>query len=262
MDSINTHDGTAGQEPAEHTQAMLDKAAELEKNNNPDRPDWLPEKFETPEAMAQAYSALETKLGQQPKQEEATEQQPETAEAAEEAPVEGGDVEQVLDNAGLDFEVFQKEYDETGGLSTDAYAALEQAGFPRSLVDNYIEGQEALNANINNEIISITGGEESYQGMVEWASEALPADEVEAFNATIDTGDPSLIRMAVQGLNARYRSESGSEPNLVQGSTDTVSGGKFESAAELTAAMRDPRYAKDPAYRQSVAQKLSRSSVF
>ncbi len=31
MDSINTHDGTAGQEPAEHTQAMLDKAAELEK---------------------------------------------------------------------------------------------------------------------------------------------------------------------------------------------------------------------------------------
>jgi len=262
MDSINTHDGTAGAEPVEHTQAMLDKAAELEKNNNPDRPDWLPEKFESPEAMAQAYSALETKLGQQPQQEETEELPPETAEAADEAPVKGGDVEEVLDNAGLDFEIFQKEYDETGSLSGDAYAALEQAGFPRSLVDNYIQGQEALNSNTNNEMYSITGGEEGYQGMVEWASDNLPADEVDAFNVTIDSGDPALIRMAVQGLNARYRSESGSEPSLVQGSTDTVSGGKFDSAAELTAAMRDPRYAKDPAYRQSVAQKLSRSSVF
>ena len=61
-DSVNTHDGTAGVEPADHTQAMLDKAAQLEKNNNPDRPEWLPEKFESPEAMAQAYSALKSKL--------------------------------------------------------------------------------------------------------------------------------------------------------------------------------------------------------
>lgn len=259
-DSVNTHDGTAGQEPADHTQAMLDKAAQLEKNNNPDRPDWLPEKFESPEAMAQAYSALETKLGQQPTQEE-PEAQPEEVEA-ESAPTDGGDVAEVLDKVGLDFDVFQQEYDENGELSGDAYAALEQAGFPRSLVDTYIQGQEALNDNMNSEMFAIAGGEEGYQQMLAWATESLPSSEIDAFNATIDTGDPAVIRMAIQGLNARYRSEAGSEPNLVQGSTDAVSGGKFESAAELTAAMRDPRYAKDPAYRASVAQKLSRSSVF
>ena len=256
-DSVNTHDGTAGQEPADHTQAMLDKAAQLEKNNNPDRPEWLPEKFESPEAMAQAYSALESKLGQQPKAEE-----PEQVEEVEATPTDGGDVAEVLDKVGLDFDVFQQEYDEAGELSTDAYAALEQAGFPRSLVDTYIQGQEALSANTNNEMYAIAGGEAGYRQLVSWASDSLPSDEIDAFNATIDTGDPALIRMAVQGLNARYRSEAGSEPNLVQGSTDKVSGGKFDSAAELTAAMRDPRYAKDPAYRASVAQKLSRSSVF
>ena len=258
-DSVNTHDGTAGQEPAEHTQAMLEKAAELEKNNNPDRPDWLPEKFESPEAMAQAYSALESKLGQQPQQEEA---QPEEQTDEAQTASESDGVAEVLDKVGLDFDVFQQEYDENGQLSGDAYAALEEAGFPRSLVDTYIQGQEALSASMNTEMYSIAGGEEGYQNMVAWASENLPDSEIDAFNATVDNGDTAQVRFAVQGLVARYRSEVGTEPQLVEGSTEPVSGGKFDSAAELTAAMRDPRYAKDPAYRSAVAQKLSRSSVF
>ena len=52
----------------------------------------------------------------------------------------------------------------------------------------------------------------------------------------------------MQGLYARYRSEvGGNEPQLTQGSASQSSGGSFQSAAELTAAMRDPRYANDPA---------------
>ncbi len=64
VDSLNTHDLDAGAEPAEHTKAMLEKAEQIEKNNNPERPDWLPEKFASVEAMAQAYTALEQKMGQ------------------------------------------------------------------------------------------------------------------------------------------------------------------------------------------------------
>ena len=58
VDSLNTHDLDAGAEPAEHTKAMLEKAEQIEKNNNPDRPDWLPEKFASVEAMAQASGIL------------------------------------------------------------------------------------------------------------------------------------------------------------------------------------------------------------
>ena len=36
-DSLNTHDLDAGSEPAEHTLAMLEKAEQIEKNNNPDK---------------------------------------------------------------------------------------------------------------------------------------------------------------------------------------------------------------------------------
>ena len=103
-DSLNTHDLDAGAEPAEHTLAMLEKAEQLEKNNNPDRPDWLPEKFSSVEDMAQAYNALEQKIGkpqeQAPPSEEPQEELPEAASS------DVGDVAEVLDNVGLDFDVF------------------------------------------------------------------------------------------------------------------------------------------------------------
>jgi hypothetical protein len=108
----------------------------------------------------------------------------------------------------------------------------------------------------------IAGGQEGYSQMMEWAAGNLAPSEIEAYNATVDTGDEGITRLAVQGLVARYRSEVGTEPNLVEGTTSATSGGRFESAAEVTAAMRDPRYQNDPAYRQRVAQMMARSSVF
>lgn len=128
------------------------------------------------------------------------------------------------------------------------------------MVDTWIEGQDALAGQLTSEIHDMAGGQDNYSGMMEWASNNLPESEIDAYNATMDRMNPDEIRLAVQGLNARYRSEA--EPNLVQGTTGAVSGGKFNSNAELTEAMRDPRYAKDPAYRQQIADKLSRSSLF
>jgi hypothetical protein len=47
---------------------------ELPQEEN-DRPQWLPEKFKSAEDMAQAYSELEKKLGQAPKEEQAEAEQ-------------------------------------------------------------------------------------------------------------------------------------------------------------------------------------------
>ena len=251
-DSVNTY-----QEPQpesqEHVQAMLDKERQ---GSGEERPDWLPEKFKSPEDMAKAYSELEGKLGQNTK---------DTEDAFEETEYSGeesaSEVSQLLDSKGLDFDVFQQEYQETGELSEEAYAALEEAGFSQSMVDSWIAGQDALATQMTADMQAIVGGGETYTEMVTWASQNLPAEEVEAYNATMDTQDPKMVRLAVQGLYARYRSEA--EPSLMQGGTGAVStGGKFESTAELTAAMSDPRYAQDPAYRQAVADKLQKSSLF
>ena len=251
-EALNTY-----QEPQpenqEHVQEMLDKERQA---GSEDRPEWLPEKFKTPEEMAKAYSQLEGKLGQSNE---------ETEEAFEGTEYTGSEsaneVSDLLDSKGLDFDVFAQEYAETGELSDDAYAALEQAGFSESMVDSWINGQDALAAQMTADMQSIVGGGETYTDMVTWASNNLPASEVEAYNATMDSQDPDMIKFAVQGLFARYRSEA--EPTLMQGGSGAVSsGGRFESTAELTAAMGDPRYAKDPAYRQAVADKLAKSSLF
>jgi hypothetical protein len=249
-DALNTYQEEAP-ESQEHVQAMLNK----ERTETEERPDWLPEKFKSVEDMAKAYSALESKLGQ-PQQEEET-----TEEVEVSGQESASDVAQLLDDKGLDFDVFQQEYAENGGLSEDAYQALQEAGFPRSMVDSWVAGQDALAAQMTSEMYDVAGGGEQYAQMVQWAADNLPDNEVNAYNATMESGDPNMIRLAVQGLNARYRSEA--EPTLMQGGTGAVSsGGRFESTAELTAAMGDPRYAKDPAYRQSIADKLAKSSLF
>jgi hypothetical protein len=249
-DALNTYQEETP-ESQEHVQAMLDK----ERTETEERPDWLPEKFKSVEDMAKAYSALESKLGQPQQEEETTE---EVEVSGEES---ASDVAQLLDDKGLDFDVFQQEYAENGGLSEDAYEALQEAGFPRSMVDSWVAGQDALAAQMTSEMYDVAGGGEQYAQMVQWAADNLPDNEVNAYNVTMESGDPNMIRLAVQGLNARYRSEA--EPTLMQGGTGAVSsGGRFESTAELTAAMGDPRYAKDPAYRQSIADKLAKSSLF
>ena len=251
-EAINTYQEPEA-ESQEHVKEMLEK---VEGNQqDPERPEWLPQKFKSPEDMAKAYSQLESKLGQGQQEQDQEEEVETTGEET------ASDVAELLDDKGLDFDVFQQEYNENGELSGDAYAALEEAGFPRSVVDTWIQGQDALASQVTGEMYNIVGGQEDYNNMVSWAADTLPESEIDAFNATMTSQNPDMIRLAIQGLNARYRSEA--EPSLLQGGSGTVSsGGRFESNAELTAAMSDPRYSKDPAYRQQVADKLARSSLF
>jgi hypothetical protein len=258
-ETLNTHqEPTPSDEQKQHEEAMLAKADQLEQGANGDRPEWLPEKFNSAEDMAKAYSELEKKMGG--KSDSNAEQ--EVEETPDPQNTEASEVAKVLDKAGVDFDTLQAEYATNGGIGEESYKQLEEAGFPQQLVDSWIAGQQSLANDINAQVFSSVGGEEQYYQMIEWAGDSLPPAEIDAFNKAMDSGDMSMVNMAVNGLAARYRSEVGTEPQLIQGETTGNSGGSFNSAAELTAAMRDPRYQNDPAYRQSVAQKLSRSNVF
>jgi hypothetical protein len=256
-ETLNTYEQPEPtQDQLSHDEEMIAKAEALE-NAGQERPDWLPEKFKSAEDMAQAYSELEKKMSSGEQEEPQNEPEVET-----DSNPEATEVAEVLDNAGIDFNVLQDEYAEQGSLSEDAYKALDEAGFSKQLVDSWIAGQEALAQGTNNAIFSSVGGEDSYFEITQWAADNLPESEIAAYNAVMDGGDINTKQLAVNGLAARYRAEVGTEPKLVQGETAGTSGGIFNSAAELTAAMRDPRYTKDPAYRKSVADKLARSNVF
>ena len=258
-ESVNSYEET--NESPEHVEAMLEKAEALENAGTP-RPEWLPEKFDSPEQMADSYRELERKLSSGDSTTETTEEVEEVEETEQlTSQQEDPEVAQVVKNAGLDFDDLQSRYLENGEIAEADYEALEKAGLPKSLVDAWIDGQEALVAAQNQNIFNIVGGEAQYQEMIGWASENLSEVEIAGFNKAIDSGDGDVISLAVEGLNSKYQAVEGRSPTLVQGQSTNSTGGGFNSVAELTAAMADPRYDRDSAYRQEVAAKLSRSNV-
>lgn len=255
-ETINTYQG----EPAEdksHQEAMLEKAAQLEAASQPDRPEWLPEKFKSVDDFVKSYKELETKL-HTPKEDPQGEPEGKPEDPPQENPEE---ISNFLNEKGIDYSALSVEYAENGSLSDESYANLEKIGIPKYIVDSYIEGQNAITTQIRSRAFDIVGGEEEYGSMVRWAQANLTQGEIDSFNAALDTRDPDQALFAIKGLASQYRSEVGKTPKLVTGETSGTSAGAFNSLAELTAAMADPRYAKDPAYRQAVGEKLRRSKV-
>ena len=254
VDTVNTYEEES--EDGQHTLDMLEKAEGLDNPDVSDRPEWLPEKFNSVEDMANAYESLEQKLGSQDDEEDEYEEEYEEDDE--------GDLEEIaeeLEEMGIDFDALSQEFAELGGLTEDSYDSLIEAGIPRSMVDQFIDGQMAVATQMQQEAFEQVGGQEAYEDMVTWASDTLPEASIDAFNNAVNSGNIETANLAIQGLQAKYRSVNGSEPSLIMGETKSVTGGVFDSAAQLTAAMRDPRYSTDSAYRQSVAAKLSRSNV-
>jgi hypothetical protein len=250
MDTVNTYEEDI--EDGQHTLDMLEKADGLENPNTSDRPEWLPEKFNTVEDMASAYQSLEQKLGSQ------------GDDGEDEYEEDTGELEALsdeLEELGVDFDALSEEFMEYGGLTEESYSELLDAGIPRTMVDQFIDGQVAVANQLQYQAFEQVGGQEAYNDMTDWASNNLPESTIDAFNDAVNSGNSETASLAIQGLQAQYRSVYGSEPSLVTGETRNVTGGVFESAAQLTQAMRDPRYASDSAYRQEVASKLSRSNV-
>lgn len=105
------------------------------------------------------------------------------------------------------------------------------------------------------------GGSEEYQSMIQWASQNLSEQEIGMYDAVMDRGDPLAMFFAVQALNARYQDSVGYDGEMLTGNAPRNTSDAFRSQAELVAAMSDPRYDKDPAYRADVADKLERSNL-
>ena len=82
---------------------------------------------------------------------------------------------------------------------------------------------------------------------------------MDAFDSLVGLGNAKAIELAVKGMKAQYDDANGYEGRMLSGKSPKTSGEIFRSQAELVAAMGDPRYDNDPAYRQDVIAKLERS---
>ena len=214
-----------------------------------ERPEWLDEKFDNPEDMAKAYKELQKKMSEPKADKKAAKKGVEEPAGAE---VTTGAIESA-----------RNEFSESGELSDSTFDALEAAGLPRAFVEQYINGQEAMSIQQAASIQESIGGAGNYEAMAEWASENMADGDLDAFNAIVEGPSVEQARITVKGMYAQFQAAGGKGPALVQGSTSGDSGVKpFGSTAQVTEAMRDPRYASDPAYRENVEKRMSVSSIF
>ena len=225
------------------------------------KPEGLPEKFKSVEDLAKSYAELEKKLGGQSQEE--VDPIKEASLKKEPAKTENNleIAEKAVTDAGLDMSSLQKEYAEKGELDAKSYEALEKSGITKDIVNSYIAGQAAIADKQAAEIKATVGGDASYQEMVDWAASNMNDGEKQAYNKAVNSGDMDTVKLAVNALKGQYERANGTEPKLVEGKTSGTSEQGYASWAQVTEAMSNPKYAKDPAYQAEVKAKLANSNI-
>lgn len=218
-------------------------------------------KFRDAEELEKAYIELQKKLGNTDEGEANVQEDSEQEETTEQE-VEVSESQTLLTEASKEF------YDNDGTISTETMAKLSNMD-SQELVQTYMEMQgnlpsaptPDLTESETNLIKNEAGGDEGYTNLMQWSSDNLDAADIEAFDSLVDSGNSRLIRLAVAGLKAEMEKAVGFDGELATGRAPTTTADVFRSQAEVVQAMSDPRYDRDPAYRQDVFDKLDRSNI-
>lgn len=242
--------------PEEQEAIAIGEQAEAEQQQ------MLAGKFKDAEALEQAYIELQKKLGTNENstdetREEVREQDPSSEEVKEE---ETNPNFELLNKASEEF------YSNEGQVSAET---LEELGKLDSneLISAYIQmqGQQRQGNDLTDaqasEIRSLAGGDEEYGQLTQWAANSLDESFITAYDNIVETGDVRMIQLAVAGLKAEYEKANGFEGQMLSGKAAQPQVDVFRSQQEVVQAMSDPRYDRDPAYRQDVFAKLERSNI-
>ena len=224
-------------------------------------------KYKDAQELEKAYVELQKKLGE--KSEPDTEEPESETETVDEESTE--ETKELSPAAELITSANDEFYSNDGKLSPETINKFSSMS-SKELVEAYMEIQrnapqevpDSVVADISqqaiNEIKNQAGGEEAYSTIINWASNNLDQNSINAFDSIVNTGSVDAIKIAISGLKAQYDNANGYEGRMVTGKqapprqSDT-----FRSQAELVQAMSDRRYENDPAYRQDVIEKLERS---
>ncbi len=209
-------------------------------------------KYRSAEELERGYLELQKRLSGK------EEPEPEQEEPEQEEPEE--QVESSL------YDTIMESY-RTGEWDPEIVNQVENMS-PVDVANMFLENQQAQQQSTPQatesdieQIQQAVGGSEEYRSMIEWAGQNLTEQEVAMYDAVMDRGDPLAMFFAAQALNARYQDAVGYDGEMLTGTAPRNTADVFRSQAELVAAMSDPRYDKDPAYRADIADKLERSNI-
>ena len=221
-------------------------------------------KYKNAEELEAAYISLQKKLGN-PKEREAPEES-ETTEDTEDN-VEDTETEE-FEESSADPTLFDRLYEESQNEFTDdTLRELAQAN-PQDLAKMYLDyryNNTQVRPELSDDDVSTlkgsVGGNEAYNEMLQWAGQNLSEAEISMYDSVMESGNAGAAYFAMQALNYQFKDSVGVDGNLLQGKAPTSTKQGFKSQAEVVSAMQDPRYDRDPAYRQEVMAKLESSNV-
>ncbi|PLP55541.1 hypothetical protein CYK37_30080 [Mesorhizobium loti] len=235
-------------------------AAKAAKKAPAERPEWLDEKFATPEDLAKAYKELQAKLGAPKDEPKAAVEEDKTGGDAQKPEEKKADEPAEAPKASEVVAKLNENFAANGKLSDEDYAAAEKIGHDRATVDAFIEGQKALAEIATQRITTAAGGKEAMDTMFVWAKTGLTGAEIDTFNATMQGSDVSAAVTAMEQLKAKYEATNGKDPTMIGGKPAGASVDAYTSWAEVQRDMAKPEYAKDHAFRAKVEAKLGRSN--
>lgn len=223
-------------------------------------------KYKSIEDLEAGYKNLEKKLGQ--KQPENTVKEPDKQpdNNFNYSDTSLNNVQNIAKETGLDWEKLETEfYDNGGQINADTKKELISKGIPEEFINQACAGLKAQADKELDMIAEVCGGRDEYNATMEWAALNLTEDEKDSIQRdlrnkpTITTG-----KALISYLHNKRLAAEGITPNYLSGNASNISGDYFESQAQVTAAMSDPRYKSgtrefDPAYVKQVADKLARS---
>ena len=259
---------TTGENLTPDEQESLKVGEELEGQQE----ELLAGKYKDAQELEKAYKELEAKLGDQDSTEETE------TEVATDEPYDKAQLETFEETLRPSVELITEaslEFDEKGSMSPEtvekfsalsstdlikAYEEIQKRAAENKPTEEETSVVDLTNAQVN-QIQNSVGGEQAYQGLLGWATENLPEQYVQSFDTLVDTGNVEAIQLALNGIKAQYEQVNGYEGRMLTGKGAKTSGQAFRSQQEVVDAMGDPRYDRDPAYRQDVMEKLNRSNI-
>lgn len=135
------------------------------------------------------------------------------------------------------------------------------------VVEQMVRGRQAMQKQAFEESAKVVGGADNLKRILKWAGENLPPTEIEAMNRALQTPASASV---LYGLQARYQQAQPatqvSQPEPKVSTPGAVPAGQvpkpgieaqaFTSEVEMKAAISDPRYRTDSAFRQAVERRI------
>lgn len=168
----------------------------------------------------------------------------------------------------------EAEWAANGQLSDASYQLLEQAGYPKDFVNNYIAGQNAVSQAYVNSFINSVGGEKAFEGVVNLLNQTAPHllgtlddaicnRDLNTANAIISLAG-NLQNQAAQLAQVQQQQRYGqpAQRSLTERAVPVVTAPApegFGTKEEMVSAMSDKRYGRDKAYTEEVRKKVGYS---